>query len=225
MARRRLHVLCKVRQCKVLVPCAPALPFPRGGRLPFYCPSHLRNRLAKQTMRSRKQRTCAIRFKDFIPANLEARTQVLLRQYMRDSPGASDRAGYIYALRLVDKTNPHLVRIKVGGSVDVAVRFSQHRRRCPSSHPVLLGSYPSRSTVPFANLLERLVHLELTDLAARSYPAGRTAPRPRCRDCGSTHVEIFTFKRVPGLPYNYEWEHIIRPVFKRWAQFVSNHVV
>ncbi|KAI1782586.1 hypothetical protein LXA43DRAFT_905388 [Ganoderma leucocontextum] len=234
MAQQRSRARCKGHgaagtPCGALVSCTSALPFPRGGRLPFYCHRHLQALLARPTM-SCKWATCAVRFKDFIPSHLELRTQVLLRHFMRGPPLRTDKPGYVYALKLVDTAHPDLVRIKVGRTADVARRLYQHRSRCPSFNPFLLGYYPSKTQkiysrpVPFADLLERLVHLELTELAARSYPAGKTATRPRCQDCGSVHVEIFTFKRVPGMPDNYEWEHIVRPVFQRWGRFVSNHV-
>ncbi|KAI1783019.1 hypothetical protein LXA43DRAFT_904424, partial [Ganoderma leucocontextum] len=166
----------------------------------------------------------------FIPSHLEARTQVLLRMAMQSRPAASDGTGYIYALKLVDTAHPDIVRIKVGRSVHVCRRISEHRRRCPSFKPRLLGTYPPATHgiypigVRYSHLLERLVHLELTDLAAQSNPAHRKATRPRCQDCGSRHVEIFTFKRMPGTPVDWHWQHVIRAAFQRWGRFVTEHV-
>ena len=193
----------------------------------------------------------------FIPATLEPRTQVALRHLMRKPRAKSDRAGYIYALKWIgkfsfsfylcepfyttsppDQSNPDLIRIKVGRSKNVARRLSEHRRRCPSSRPVLLGH---TSLSPYCDRLERLVHVELADRAAQSYPAGRTAPRTRCPDCtrkvhlrffrflhctasGSTHTEIFTFRRLRGRKAGREWSLIIRPILQRWTRLGAKRV-
>lgn len=88
-----------------------------------------------------------------------------------------------------DLARPDLIHIKVGRSNDVARRLCEHRRRCPSFNQRLLGYYPqthvasTTSTVAYCDRLERLVHIELADLAAQSYPAGRCTPRPSCVDC------------------------------------------
>ncbi|PIL29377.1 hypothetical protein GSI_09429 [Ganoderma sinense ZZ0214-1] len=50
----------------------------------------------------------------FVPSNLEARTQIGLRQLMDSPPSDSDEWGYIYALELRDAANPNLIHIKVG---------------------------------------------------------------------------------------------------------------
>lgn len=117
---------------------------------------------------------------------------------MRKPKAKSDRRGYIYALVLKGKYSPVLrlcpgttpllsdhmhpgrIRVKVGRSNDVARRLSEHRRRCPSSRPILLGY---TGLVPSCDKLERLIHIELADRAAQSIPADRTAPRTKCRDC------------------------------------------
>ncbi|KAI1796691.1 hypothetical protein LXA43DRAFT_879425 [Ganoderma leucocontextum] len=208
MTRVRLRARCSWTsqaggRCKTLVTRGNALPFPQGGKLPFYCSTHLDD-MRKQS---------AVQFKSIIPVRLEPRTQVLLGQFMRSSPTAAEEPGYIYALGLVSKL------FNFGRTTSIPRRISEHRRRCPSFKPVLLGCYPA----PFCHLLERLVHLELTDIATKSYPANRTAPRPRCADC--EHVEIFTFRRFPGDDYHRAWHRIIRPIFERWGRFVSQHVV
>lgn len=137
----------------------------------------------------------------FIPGCLERSMQVVLRHLMRKSAAKSDGPGFIYALKwigesfsdfvpicfattrsLLDHSDPDLIRIKVGRSNDVARRLSEHRRRCPSARPILLG----RSCLsPHCDRLERLIHVELADRAAQSYPAGRTAPLAKCKDCMS----------------------------------------
>ena len=120
---------------------------------------------------------------------------------MRKPNAKFDRPGYIYALRwigrflfldalycattcsLLDQADPDLVRIKVGRSIDVVRRLLEHRRRCPSARPILLGF---TSLAPRCDRLERLIyvdHVELANRAAQSYPAGRAAPRTKCADC------------------------------------------
>ena len=123
----------------------------------------------------------------------------------------SDGPGFIYALELAgrccgkyfrsyvhadrsrpDASRPDLIRIKVGRSIDVRSRFSQHRNRCPSSKPRLLGYFPSAAPplraagVPFCDRLERLVHIELAELSAKSYPPARSATNQPCVDCQCT---------------------------------------
>ncbi|KAI1789739.1 hypothetical protein LXA43DRAFT_867913, partial [Ganoderma leucocontextum] len=110
-----------------------------------------------------------------------------------------------------------LVRIKLGRSNNVARRLSEHRRRCPSARHVLLGQ---TDLIPYCDRLERLIHVELADRAAQSYPAGRSAPRTRCADCHSGHTEIFTFRRLRVQNHGHEWSLILRPVVERWARFV-----
>ena len=104
-----------------------------------------------------------------------------------------------------DTAHPDLVRIKVGRTSDVSRRLREHRRRCPSFKAQLLGQYPPATPspgtytrgVPFAGALERLVHLELTDLAAQSNPSGRMATRVHCPDCQSPRRYIYPSLTVP----------------------------
>ncbi|KAI1782645.1 hypothetical protein LXA43DRAFT_905160, partial [Ganoderma leucocontextum] len=166
-------------------------------------------------------------FVAFIPTHLERRTQVILRSLMHRPVSSSDGPGYIYALELADPTRPDIIRIKVGRSINVRLRLSQHIRRCPSSAPKLLGFFPSQSSThrgagaPYCDRVERLVHVELADLSANSYPRGRSAPYDPCTDCRSRHKEIFTFRRLQGSTRGQEWPLIIRPVVQRWARFVQ----
>ncbi|KAI1789211.1 hypothetical protein LXA43DRAFT_893348 [Ganoderma leucocontextum] len=202
-------------RCKALVPLANALHFPRGGGLPFYCDAHQEEILAQKPM-------LTVPFRAFIPQSLELRTQVVLRHLMRKTMSDFDGPGYIYALELIGNAHPDLIRIKLGRTNDVARRLWEHRRCCPSSHQVLLGQ---TGLVPYCDRLERLIHVELTDRAAQSNPAGRTAPRTRCTDCYSVHTEIFTLRRLHGRNYGSEWHLIVRPIVQKWAHFVSLHVI
>ncbi|KAI1786477.1 hypothetical protein LXA43DRAFT_897882, partial [Ganoderma leucocontextum] len=187
MACHRHHTHCT--HCKTLVPIVNALPFPRGGHLPFRCNAHQDEILLEKTFRCPTHPAHTICFKTFIPARLEPRTQVLLRHFMHSTPAKSDGPGYIYALELQDDAHPDLVHIKVGRMNDIARRLSEHHCRCPLFEPFLLGHYPAKARlrasclVPYCDLLERLVHLELTDLAVKSHPAGGTTPHARCVDC------------------------------------------
>ena len=55
--------------------------------------------------------------------------------------------------------------------------------------------------------------------------AKNIAKRERCKDCGSTHKEIFEFERWPKGPHkNKEWERIVKPVIERWGIFVELYV-
>lgn len=80
-----------------------------------------------------------------------------------------------------DSANPDLIHIKVGRTNNLHRRLLEHRRYCPSLTHRLLGYYPV--AVRYCDRLERLVHTELTDLAAHSYVTGRNQPNPCCPDC------------------------------------------
>ncbi|KAJ3521014.1 hypothetical protein NMY22_g12494 [Coprinellus aureogranulatus] len=89
---------------------------------------------------------------------------------------------------------------------------------------------------------ERLIHLELADLAATcaylhpSWPridkpvppvdGKKAAKRERCQDCGTMHKEIFEFQRWPEGSENEhkEWEKVVKPVVERWGMFVDVYV-
>ncbi|KAG6903189.1 hypothetical protein C0995_002732 [Termitomyces sp. Mi166 len=93
---------------------------------------------------------------------------------------------------------------------------------------------------------ERLIHIELADLAASAIYLVPTWPkvnlqtgdpspsvkrsssdsgqRVPCLDCGSHHKEIFEFKRLTGQLKGQEWEKIIQPVIQRWGKFVGQCV-
>lgn len=90
-------------------------------------------------------------------------------------------------------------------------------------------------------MTERLIHLELADLATnRPYllpewpkidlpPTPADAPSSNgavvCADCGSKHKEIFTFERwKKGKYVGKEWEELVEPVIQRWGKFVDMYV-
>ena len=80
-------------------------------------------------------------------------------------------------------SRPDIIRIKVGRTNDMIRRYKEHHRRCPSLQPTLLGYYPSNGESPqdlaagrlrpnkktsSSHLLERVVHLELTEVAVHA---------------------------------------------------------
>lgn len=125
---------------------------------------------------------------------------------MVQAPLDSDKEGFIYALEVTGMSaififyttyifplpvgnQPGLIEVKVGRTNDVKRRLLEHRRRCPALNYKLLGYYPSTAPSPssalvrYCDRLERLVHIELADFAANSYPAGRNACRGKCANC------------------------------------------
>ena len=41
---------------------------------------------------------------------------------------------------------------------------------------------------------------------------------------GVTHEEIFTFRRLPGRDRGLEYELLVKPVIKKWADYVRQFV-
>jgi len=91
--------------------------------------------------------------------------------------------------------------------------------------------------------LERLIHVELADLACSkayldpSWPEVDTPPESKvsnskelnrpapCPDCGSIHKEVFEFHRwKKGKNVGKEWELLVMPVMERWGRFVELYV-
>ena len=90
--------------------------------------------------------------------------------------------------------------------------------------------------------LERLIHLELADLACSTTYLDPSWPKvdgPKsgangsqdsnrfvpCPDCSSIHKEIFEFQRwKKGKNKGKEWEHLVKPVVERWGKFVELYV-
>jgi len=101
---------------------------------------------------------------------------------------------------------------------------------------------------PCCHRLERLVHLELADLVlyapylkshlstaqavsedvspskVKKSPSKGPRRKP-CEDCGTTHKEIFRFKRpTKGSYKGKEWELLVKPVIEKWGAFVEHYV-
>ena len=122
---------------------------------------------------------------DWIPEYLHKSTQVALRVEMKKPHSRADVPGYIYTFEIRDPETPSKIQLKVGRAVNLAKRIDQWDKQCGSKEKVLRGWWPGtveddegdgfslmRGRVrggikgPHCHRLERLVHLELADLAA-----------------------------------------------------------
>ncbi|KAJ3935978.1 MAG: hypothetical protein NXY57DRAFT_337268 [Lentinula lateritia] len=132
-----------------------------------------------------------IDFNDYIPPYLHPDTQVALRVEMEKPRSQSDVEGYIYTFEIRDPNDPSppTISLKVGRAVNVVKRLNQWGKQCGSKEQVLRGWYPgevdndseeANDTVDqslmkgrvkaggrgvWCHRLERLIHLELADLA------------------------------------------------------------
>jgi len=64
---------------------------------------------------------------------------------------------------------------------------------------------------------ERLVHIELADLAAQHAPKEYAGLKEKCVDCGRVHQEIFALGHGPG---DSVYEERVKDVVLRWERFV-----
>ncbi|KAJ4471578.1 hypothetical protein J3R30DRAFT_3299527 [Lentinula aciculospora] len=135
-----------------------------------------------------------IDFADYIPPYLHPDTQVALRVEMEKPRSQSDVEGYIYTFEIRDPNDPSppTISLKVGRAVNVVKRLNQWGKQCGSKEQVLRGWYPgevdtdseeANDTVGqslmkgrvkaggrgvWCHRLERLIHLELADLAVHA---------------------------------------------------------
>ncbi|KAJ3730296.1 hypothetical protein C8R42DRAFT_598835 [Lentinula raphanica] len=135
-----------------------------------------------------------IDFADYIPPYLHPDTQVALRVEMEKPRSQSDVEGYIYTFEIRDPKDPSppTISLKVGRAVNVVKRLNQWGKQCGSKEQVLRGWYPgevdtdseeANDTVGhslmkgrvkaggrgvWCHRLERLIHLELADLAVHA---------------------------------------------------------
>ena len=129
----------------------------------------------------------------------------------------SDTEGYIYVYEIRDKNKPGVVQLKVGRAVNLVKRIDQWCKQCGSKQQVLRGYWPSgmkdddtmmRGRVmagdpgPWCHRLERLMHIELTDLTTNApylhpkfpaveaadlpTPSKKAGKREKCHDCESS---------------------------------------
>jgi hypothetical protein len=84
----------------------------------------------------------------------------------------------------IDSSNPDVIQLKVGRAVNVVARTDQWSKQCTSKEQVLRGFWPGSVAEdggslmkgrviagekgPYCHRLERLIHVELGDLAANA---------------------------------------------------------
>ncbi|KZT20283.1 DUF1766-domain-containing protein [Neolentinus lepideus HHB14362 ss-1] len=230
------------------------------GEVIRYCHQHSKEIMSPSGFYSRKTGSDFIKFADWIPDYLSEATQVALRTEMERARSTADQPGYIYTFEILDNS-PKLVYLKVGRAVNLVKRLDQWSKQCGSKEQVLRGYYPDQNDTKesmmkgrvragekgaWCHRLERLVHLELEDLAEGmvyldpgwpnvSAPK-RVNPTPTpkkgkgklykiCPDCGKQHKEIFSFARVEKGRYKgKEWEAIVKPVIEKWGAFVEAYL-
>lgn len=130
-----------------------------------------------------------IDFADYIPSYLQPDTQVALRVEMEKARSQSDVEGYIYTFEIRNPDDSKTIQLKVGRAVNVVKRLNEWGKQCGSKEQVLRGFYPGsvgdggdetslmkgRVILPeggnedvWCHRLERLIHLELADLAVNA---------------------------------------------------------
>ncbi|KAF9265758.1 hypothetical protein L218DRAFT_897560 [Marasmius fiardii PR-910] len=164
-----------------------------GQTIERFCFQHMKELLIPTGFYARNQTTATqvwVDFADYIPDYLHPETQVALRVEMEKSRSSSDIEGYIYTFEIRDPTPQKTIKLKVGRTNNVVKRLNQWGKQCGSKEQVLRGWYPGtvdpdsddddddgigqslmRGRVRaggkgvWCHRLERLVHLELADLA------------------------------------------------------------
>jgi len=123
-----------------------------------------------------------VKFEDWIPAYLQAETQVSLRVEMEKARSHSDVPGYIYTFEIRETQEGDTIKLKVGRAVNLVKRIDQWGKQCGSKEQVLRGFYPGSvepdeaslmkgrviagTKGPWCHRLERLIHLELAELVS-----------------------------------------------------------
>ncbi|KAI0345197.1 hypothetical protein BDW22DRAFT_1009332 [Trametopsis cervina] len=228
------------------------------GAIEAFCTQHKDKALEKKEFLSPVSGEY-IKYEDYIPSYLDRSTQAALRSLMTKMATKADRPGYIYGFEILD-TDPAVkdcVFFKVGRTVKLNKRMHEWAKQCGSKSQHLRGRWPEMpgddtpdlmgrlqegTKGKFCYRLERLIHVELADLAQNNqyllsgFPSvspdfsdngsPRTKSKEPCGDCGKVHKEIFTFKRAKRGRYNKrEWDLIVKPIIHKWGQFVEDHVV
>lgn len=178
---------------------------------------------------------------------------------MRNVSEKSRTPGYVYALNVFDPEGK--LSLKIGYSKDVKKRHAEWKNKCRSSIKDIRGWWPQTISEakdddemliqklvrnnqqgakgPMAAYLERLVHIELKDLATHApylhpnFPNVHFSHAPRlpkaaltpCHDCnGTKHKEVFSFTRVKqGEFFGRKWEDIVKPVIRKWGSFIMKY--
>ncbi|KAI0303538.1 hypothetical protein B0F90DRAFT_1383962 [Multifurca ochricompacta] len=240
------------KQCRKQVKTSSANTHTDGD---VFCHVHENKMREPSGFYDRKTGQTFIRFSDWIPEYLQPATQVALRAEMQKARTPSDVDGYIYAFEILDPAEKKLVHLKVGRATNLNRRMDQWGKQCGSKEQILRGFWPGgmdKGGVPMKGLvqagpkgpwchrLERLVHIELADLATSTpyleegYPnvdgskqvkKGGKKDVKRCPDCDTAHKEIFSFERVmKGRYKGKEWESIVKPVIEKWGGFIEAYL-
>ncbi|KAG9086735.1 hypothetical protein FRC07_012996 [Ceratobasidium sp. 392] len=219
-------------------------------------------------------RFCFQHTKDWIPEYLQPDTQAALRAEMEKPASTADKPGYIYAYEIRNPKTPKEVHIKVGRAINLVKRLDEWSKQCVSREVILRGWWPgtvedndqdNNDSVngsvsllkgrikpgepgKYCHRLERLIHLELSDVTlngvhltpaftkkAKAKPTAASAPatpskavkiaKKPCPDCGAVHKEIFTLERATtGKIKDREWESVVQPIIEKWGSFVKEYV-
>ncbi|RDX52714.1 hypothetical protein OH76DRAFT_1344772 [Lentinus brumalis] len=245
------------KRCTRMVTITAPLSRLNGEDLPHYCHQHINTAFDDVKFPSHKDAGVWVDFNDWIPEYLQKETQDQLRKEMRTKHSVADVPGYIYAFEIdgLDTTRSDIVHIKVGRAVKLTKRLAEWDKQCQSKQTHLRGFWPTTKDAddgnlgrgrvqvgepaPWCHKLERLIHLELADLAVNApyldpaYPNvkggtgssnDRSVTRSPCPDCTKVHQEIFSFRRADGRYKGKEWEEIVKPVIEKWGGFVEAYV-
>ncbi|KAK7449636.1 hypothetical protein VKT23_013111 [Stygiomarasmius scandens] len=154
---------------------------PEDKTIERFCFQHTKEVLSSSGIYIRSQ---WIDFADYIPDYLSPDTQAALRAEMGKKRSTADEEGYIYTFEIRDPDDKKNIKLKVGRTVNVVRRINDWGKQCGSKEQVLRGYYP-RTTEDgddeddslmkgrvraggqgvWCHRLERLIHLELADLA------------------------------------------------------------
>ncbi|KAH9484205.1 hypothetical protein JR316_0003685 [Psilocybe cubensis] len=240
-----------------------------GDEVERFCYQHQKDVLAPTGChRPHGDAIVFVEFKDWIPSYLQPDTQASLRAEMDRARTKSDGPGYIYTFEIKEDNNKETIKLKVGRTVNLAKRMDQWGKQCGSKEQFLRGFYPGTvdedgqpvigslmkgrtkagEKTPYCHRLERLIHIELTDLVSSSIYLDPSWPNieiespsttgdskssskktknasPPCPDCGTMHKEIFEFTRWrKGPNRGKEWEKLVKPVVERWGKYVELYV-
>ncbi|CAE6427510.1 unnamed protein product [Rhizoctonia solani] len=263
------------KRCTRQVKSGPALIYQAPGvLLDRFCFQHTKDVLQPTGFYSHAKANTWVTFAEWIPDYLQPDTQTALRAEMEKPASVSDKDGYIYAYEIRNPKTPNEVHIKVGRAVNLVKRLDEWSKQCVSREVIIRGWWPgtiedndqddSANSVSllkgkinpgekgkYCHRLERLIHLELSDVALNSMhlapefnkktstkkakadensgsskapPASKLVRKP-CPDCGAVHKEIFTLERVTsGKMKGREWECVVQPIIEKWGKFVTEYV-
>ncbi|KAF8610511.1 hypothetical protein BDV93DRAFT_431466 [Ceratobasidium sp. AG-I] len=263
------------KRCTRLLKTGPALIYQSPGiLLDRFCFQHTKDVLQPTGFYSHAKDNTWVTFADWIPEYLQPDTQAALRAEMEKPASLADKDGYIYAYEIRNPNTPKEVHLKVGRAINLVKRLDEWGKQCVSREVILRGWWPgtvedndqdSSNSVngsvslmkgrikpgdkgKYCHRLERLIHLELSDVALNSThltpgftkktatatssvtspskppPASKLTGKP-CPDCSAVHKEIFTFERATsGKIKGREWESVVQPIIEKWGAFVTEYV-